>query len=97
MNAGIDIHKVTRAPEGVRETLAFVGLGSPITRAALVSTVATAVAYASKWPRVAFTPEGKMKKFSIAPVDKDYGEADTTNVHFAFVPVLAFALGYVFF
>jgi len=81
----------------VCETLAFIGLGSQVSRAALASTLATSVAYAAKWPSNAFTPEGKMKKFSITPVDTDYGDTDATNLHFAIVPVMAFALAYVFF
>ena len=97
MDPGIDVRKVSRAPEGVRETLAFIGLGSQTTRAALVSTLATSIAYANKWPRDAFTPEGKMKKFSMAPVDTSYGASETTNMHFATVPVMAFALAYFFF
>lgn len=97
MDSAIDVPKVARAPEGLCETLAFIGLGSPIARAALVSTVATSVAYASKWPKSAFTPEGKMKKFSMKPVDSDYGESEMTTMHFALVPVMAFALAYVFF
>ena len=97
MDPGLDVRRVKRAPEGIRETLAFIGLGSPVTRAALVSTLATSIAYASKFPRHAFTPEGKMKKFSTTSEDTSYGESETTQVHFAVVPVLAFALAYVFF
>jgi hypothetical protein len=97
MQPTIDVPTVVRAPENLRETLAFIGLGSRTARAAFVSTLATSVAYASKWPQSAFTPEGKMKKFSIAPVETQYGESDTTNVHFAAVPVMAFLLTYVFF
>ena len=52
---GIDVQKVVRAPTGVCETLAFIGLGSQAARASLVSTVATSVAYAAKCPRHAFT------------------------------------------
>lgn len=97
MDFGLDVQTVTRAPEGVRETLAFVGLCSQITRGALIATLATAIAYSSKYPKHAFTPEGKMKKFSTTPEDTSYGESETTPVPFAVVPVLAFALGYVFF
>ena len=97
MDLGLDVQTVTRAPEGIRETLAFIGLGSQITRGALVATLVTATAYASKYPKSAFTPEGKMKKFSTTPEDTSYGDSETTTVPFAVVPVLAFALGYVFF
>ena len=97
MEPGIDVQKVVRAPEGVLETLAFVGLGSKTARASLVSTLATSIAYTAKWPKYAFTPEGKMKAFSTKPVDTSYGDADTTPVPFAVVPVLAFAMAYVFF
>jgi hypothetical protein len=97
MDIGLDVRRVKRAPEGVKETLAFIGLGSQVTRAALISTLATAIAYASKYPKHAFTPEGKMKRFSTTPEDSSYGESETTTVPFAVVPVLAFALGYVFF
>lgn len=97
MDPGINVRQVVRAPEGVRETLAFVGLGSQTARAALISTLATSVAYASKWPCNAFTPEGKMKKFSPKPVDTSYGESETTSTPFAIVPVMAFALAYFFF
>lgn len=97
MDIGLDVRQVTRAPEGVSETLAFIGLGSQSSRAALISAFATAIAYASKYPKHAFTSEGKMKKFSTAPEDTSYGESELTPVPFAVVPVLAFALGYVFF
>jgi hypothetical protein len=97
MEPGIQVQRVVRAPQGIEETLAFIGLGSQVTRAALVSTLATSIAYASKWPRAAFTPKGKLKKFSTAPVDPSYGEAETTMTHFVLVPVVAFALAYVFF
>jgi len=97
MDPGINVRQVARSPEGLRETLAFIGLGSQSARAALVSTLATSIAYANKWPRAAFTPEGKMKKFSMAPVDTSYGESETTNMHFATVPVMVFALAYFFF
>lgn len=94
---GLDVQTVKRAPQGVCETLAFLGLGTQLSRAACVSTLATTAAYVGKWPRAAFTPEGKMKKFSMAPTETEYGESETTNVHFAMVPVMAFALTYVFF
>jgi hypothetical protein len=97
MEPGINVENVMRAPRGAEETLAFIGLGSQVTRAALVSTLATSVAYAAKWPRNAFTPEGKMKKFSITPTETEYGESETTQMHFATVPVMAFLLAYVFF
>ena len=94
---GIDVQRITRAPEGLTETLAFIGLGSQLTRAALVGVLATSIAYAAKMPRHAFTPEGKMKAFSMKPEDTEYGDASTTAVPFVVVPILAFALAYVFF
>ena len=97
MDIGLDVRRVKRAPEGIKETLAFIGLGLQITRAALIATLVTATAYASKYPKNAFTPEGKMKKFATTQEDTTYGDSETTTVPFAVVPVLAFALGYVFF
>lgn len=97
MDPGIDVPQVMRAPEGIKETLAFIGLGTQSARAAVVSTLATSIAYANKYPKCAFTPEGKMKKFSITPVDTSYGEAETTNIHFATVPVMAFLIAYFIF
>jgi hypothetical protein len=56
---GIEVQRVVRAPEGITESLAFIGLGSQVTRAALVSTLATSIAYASKYPKHAFTLEAR--------------------------------------
>jgi hypothetical protein len=91
---GFPVQTVTRAPESITETLAFIGLGSQWTRGALVATVATATAYAMKWPKQAFTADGKMKQFSPTVEDSEYGEALTTPIHFGVVPVAAFVLAY---
>lgn len=86
--------KVQAPPRNLPERLATLGLGCPRERAILFATVVTAASYAAKWPSFFFTEQGSLKRFAIDPDEEEREEA--TQLHFAIVPVAAFAFAYVF-
>ena len=68
--------------EGTRGALVTLGLGHPLARAFVVSTLVGVVAFSAGLPKSAFTEEGNMRAQSGLSNDPE-----ATNVHFLVVPL----------
>jgi len=68
----------------VRAALSVLGLHTPPRRFIAAAALSGIVLYAAKQPSFAFTPEGKVRKWSVIS-----SELDATHVHFLVLPTLA--------
>ena len=68
-----------------------VGLGQPSSRAFVIATLATGIAYITRMPQASFREDGSMKAFKLLSP-----EPDATLQHFLLVPVAAATAAYLF-
>ena len=68
-----------------------VGLGQPASRAFVIATLATGIAYITRMPQASFREDGSMKAFKLLSP-----EPDATLQHFLLVPVAAATAAYLF-
>ena len=77
--------------DNLRGILVKVGLGHPSSRAFVIGTLATGIAYIAKFPGAAFREDGSMKPFKLLSP-----EPDATTTHFLLVPLIAASAAYLF-